>query len=434
MSNNNTIDLMEKLVDPTNLALACQRVFSNKGAPGVDGMTVYELGAYLPKHINELAGRIRNEEYKPSPVLRVEIPKPDGGVRLLGIPTVIDRMVQQAVAQVLTPIFEPTFSDSSYGFRPGRSAQDAACKMLEYFDEGYTHAVDIDIRKYFDSINHDKLINFVREEVKDERIIRLIKKFLKSGVMKDGLTSPTEVGAPQGGGISPLLSNIYLTKLDKLLEARGHKFVRYADDCNIYLKTRRAAERVMKNISEYLEGYLRLEVNQDKSQVGSPLKLKFLGFSLWEIRGNSGIRPHEKSLKRFKEKVVTITKRNRGQSVERVIKELKEYTVGWIGYFGIASFASRAEKLDGWIRTRLRQYIWKQWKRVRTRFKRLQAHGIGKDKAWQWANTRKGYWRVAHSPILTRAMPNKYLAQLGYDELKARYAYTARRLKERLDC
>jgi group II intron reverse transcriptase/maturase len=351
----------------------------------------------------------------------VEIPKPDGGKRLLGIPKVIDRMVRQAIAQVLTPIYEQLFSNHSYGFRPGRSAHDAIKEAYGYYSEGYSHVVDLDLEKYFDTVNHDKLIAMLREEVKDERVIALIRKYLKSGVLFGGLVSSTTKGVPQGGNLSPLLSDIYLDKFDRMLESRGLQFVRYADDCNIYVKTIRAAERVMKSSTSYLEGVLKLKVNQAKSQVGSPLRLKFLGFSLWQIKEKSGIRPHEKSLKRFKEKVRLLTKRNRGRSVKTILEELKRYTVGWLGYFGLASFASRAKELDGWIRARLRMYIWKQWKLVRTRIKKLRSFGLDWEKAWQWANTRKGYWRIAHSPILSAILNNEYLAKLGYDELAKRY-------------
>jgi group II intron reverse transcriptase/maturase len=305
-------------------------------------------------------------------------------------------------------------------------------KALEYYNDGYTHAVDIDLAKFFDTLNHDLLISFLREEVKDERIISLIRKFLKSGVMVDGLTSPTLDGAPQGGPLSPLLSNIYLTKLDKTLETRGLRFVRYADDCNIYVKSRRAAERVMRTTTDYLEGTLKLKVNQDKSQVGSPLKLKFLGFSLWKINGKTGIRPHGKSLIRFKEKVKAITKRNCGRSLSSILEELKRYTVGWVGYYSIGTLASKAKELDGWIRTRLRQYVWKQWKRVKTRFKNLQKHGVAREQAWQWANTRKGYWRTAHSPILMKSLTNECLKKLGYDDLTNRYGVVTTQRKASL--
>lgn len=413
--------LLQKVVAPHNMRSAAEQVVRNKGAPGIDGMAVDELLPYLKKHYHELVGRILNDGYRASPVRRVEIPKPDGGKRLLGIPTVIDRMVQQAIAQVLAPVFEPVFSDHSYGFRPGRSAHDAVRKAYGYYEEGYRHVVDIDMAKYFDTINHDKLMNMLREHVDDKGLCRLIFRFLRSGVMKDGICSPTPQGAPQGGPLSPILSNIYLTKFDRLLEGRGLRFVRYADDCNIYVKSPRAAERVMASCSRFLEGTLKLKVNREKSQVGSPLKLKFLGFALYDVRGKSGIRIHEKSEKRFRDKVRDITKRNRGRSVESIFRSLKKYVVGWMGYYRLAALTSKAEKLDGWIRMRMRMYIWKQWKLVRTRCRNLRALGIDRERAWMWANSRKGYCRIAHSQVLSRSLTNAYLVKLGFVSLTELY-------------
>jgi group II intron reverse transcriptase/maturase len=414
-------DLMEAILNRDNLNEAYQKVKGNKGAPGVDNMTVDELLPYLKRHKDEIIGKIRNGSYRPKPVRRVEIPKPDGGVRLLGIPTVMDRFVQQAIAQVLSPRFEETFSEHSYGFRPGRSAHDALLQVKGYFDEGYKHVVDIDLAKYFDTVNHGKLIHMLREIVKDERVIKLIRRFLISGVMINGLVSPTEEGVPQGGPLSPLLSNIYLTKFDRMLEERGLRYARYADDCNIYVKTQRAAARVMETATKYLEETLKLKVNQAKSTVGSPLRLKFLGFSLWDIKGKTGIRVHEKSIKRFRDKVRKITKRNRGRSIKVILEELRRYTVGWLAYYRLANMISRVGKLDQWIRRRLRTYIWKQWKRVRTRFKNLQHYKVKREEAWKWANTRKGYWHIAKSQILHTTLTNKVLEGLGYDDLSGRY-------------
>ncbi|MDR1296410.1 MAG: group II intron reverse transcriptase/maturase [Deltaproteobacteria bacterium] len=405
--------LLEQALEYDNMRAAAERVISNKGAPGTDKMTVRQLLPYLEKHYEELVEQIRNGGYRPKPVRRVEIPKPDGGVRLLGVPSVVDRMVQQAVAQVIVPIYEPLFSDHSYGFRPERSAHDAVKEAKEYFSEGYNHVVDIDLAKYFDSICHDKLMSMLREVLDDKALRELICKFLKSGVMIGGLVSPTTEGAPQGGPISPVLSNIYLTKFDRMLESRGLKFVRYADDCNIYVKSRRAADRVMKSATSFLEGTLKLKVNQDKSKVGSPTRLKFLGFAMWKINGKSGIRVHEKSLKRFKDKVRRITRRNRGRSVETVFKEFETYAKGWLGYYRLASLVSKLGELDGWVRARSRAYIWKQWKRTRTKAKNLRKLGIDRETAWMWANTRKGYWRIAHSQVLSKSLTNKYLEERG---------------------
>lgn len=416
-----TVDLLERIIEMNNLVTAARKVIANKGAPGVDGMTVEELLPYLEKHGPELIGLLRTGRYSPRPVRRVEIDKPDGGTRLLGIPSVIDRMFQQAVAQVLVPMYEPKFSDASYGFRPGRSAHDALIKVRDYYIEGYTHVVDIDLAKFFDTVNHEKLVRMLREEIKDERVISLIRKFLKSGVLIGGLFSRTEEGVPQGGPLSPLLSNIYLTKFDRTLEQRGLRFVRYADDCNIFVKSRRAAERVMTSATRYLERALLLKVNQAKSLVGSPLKVKFLGFSLWKFGDKAGIRIHEKSVKRFKKKVIEITKRNRGLSVREVTKQLKRYTVGWLGYYWPASMAAKVKAWDAWIRRRLRCYIWKQWKRIKKRMQSLVKLGANKTQAWKWANSRKGYWRVSKSLILHTTLTNEELIKVGFDELTRRY-------------
>ena len=345
-------NLLERILDRNNLNQAYLKVKRNGGSAGVDGMTVEEMLPYLREHREELLESLRSERYKPKAVRRVEIPKPDGGKRMLGVPTVIDRMIQQAIVQVLQPMYEPLFSENSYGFRPKRSAQQAMKQALEYYNEGYTQVVDLDLAKYFDTVNHEILIGMLREQVKDERVIRLIRKYLKSGVMINGLISPTTEGTPQGGNLSPLLSNIYLTAFDRMLESRGHKFVRYADDCNIYVKSRRAAERVMANCTKFLEGKLKLKVNRKKSQVGSPLRLKFLGFSMYKTGKKAGIRPHGKSIKRFKDKIRELTSRKQARSVELILKRLKRYTVGWLGYYSIADMESRIKSLNEWIRRR----------------------------------------------------------------------------------
>jgi group II intron reverse transcriptase/maturase len=411
------------LVSRENLNAAYKKVKRNGGAPGVDGMTVDEAAPYLKEHGDEIIWRIIKGKYKPSPVRRVEIPKPDGGVRLLGVPTVVDRVVQQAVVQVLTPVFEPTFSDSSYGFRPGRSAHMAVMKAKEYYEDGYKYVVDIDLAKYFDTVNHDILMDMVMMEVKERPIIRLIRAFLKSGVMADGVVSLTDEGTPQGGNLSPLLSNIYLTRFDRLLEERGHKFVRYADDCNVYLKSRRAAERVMEKSIEFLEGKtMRLKVNRDKSRVGSPTQIKFLGFRFYtRSNGTKGISVHPKSVKRFKAKVKQITKRNRGKSFDQIVYELKRYTDGWIQYYGIADMKTLMAELNQWIRRRLRMYIWKQWKKIRTKFTNLMKLGVKRGKAWEWANTRKSYWHTANSWILSTTITNERLARRGYADISEKY-------------
>jgi group II intron reverse transcriptase/maturase len=413
--------LLVKVLDRSNLNRAYKRVRDNGGAPGIDGMTTDELFKYLKEHGVELIASISLGKYRPQPVRRVEIPKPDGGKRQLGIPTVVDRVIQLAIAQVLEPIFEPEFSDGSYGFRPGRSAHQAIRKARKYYDEGYNRVVDIDLAKYFDTINHDLLINMLREKVKDEKLLSLIRKCLKSGVMFNGVRNRTDKGSTQGSPLSPLLSNIYLTKFDRMLEARGHKFVRYADDCNIYVKSLRAGVRVMSGCTRYLERVLKLKVNQEKSAIGSPLRLKFLGFSLYRGKNGTRIRAHAKSLNRFKAKLKYITRRNRGISVGTVLNNLKSYVRGWLGYYAIADMSTSMKELTEWVRRRIRMYIWKQWKRIRTRFSNLKKLGVGEGQAWQWANTRKGYWRISGSWILTTTLTNERLANLGFDNFSKRY-------------
>ena len=418
------MELMEKILHRDNLNEAYRRVYMNKGASGVDGVTVDELLEYHREHIAELLESIRARRYKPQPVRRVEIPKPDEGVRLLGIPTVVDRVIMQATSQVLIPIYEKKFSDRSYGFRPGKSAQQAIEQSRKYINEGYTWTVDIDLEKYFDTVNQDKLMRIISQDVKDGRVISLIRKFLKSGVMINGVVIETEEGFAQGGNISPLLSNIMLHELDVVLEKRGLRFCRYADDCNIYVKSRKAAERVMKGITRFIEGDLKLKVNRNKSTVDRPWKLKFLGFSFYynANKGEYRIRVHQKSIARFKAKLKKLTGRSNGMGMDFRLKELKQAIQGWVNYFRIADMKSLVENLDGWLRRRVRMVVWKMWKRVRTRFKNLQKLGLDKAKAWEFANTRKGYWRVSGSPILSTTVTNKALGKRGLVSISAIYS------------
>ena len=419
---NGADELLERLLDRDNLNEAYRKVKRNGGAAGIDGMTVEELLPYLKEHKEEMLRKLRTGKYKPKPVRRVDIPKPGGGTRQLGIPTVLDRMIQQALVQVLTPIFEPTFSEGSFGFRPGRSAHQAIQKTKEYYEEGYRYVVDIDMEKYFDTVNHDILMTQVQKKVESRTVRKLIRAFLTSGVMTDGMWKASVEGTPQGGPLSPLLSNIYLSQFDRMLEERGHRFVRYADDCNVYVKSMRAAERVMEGCVEYLEGKLRLRVNREKSRTGSPLKRKFLGFSLYATaKGKAKIRPHQKPKQMFRKKIRQITKRNRGRSMERILQELNRFTQGWIRYYGIGEMKQFMADMNQWIRRRLRMYIWKQWKKVSARLRNLQLLGIDRRKAWEWANTRKGYWRIANSFILTRTLTDKYLASLGYKDVAKQY-------------
>lgn len=369
-------DLMRKVLDDDNIEQALKQVVANKGAPGVDGMTVDELMENKEALKAEITTAIMEGKYRPKPVRRVEIPKPDGGVRKLGVPTVQDRLVQQMVAQVLTPIFDPTFSDSSYGFRPGRSAHDAIGAVMDLYDDGYVVAVSIDLSKYFDTIPQDKLLNMLRKTIKDDALIELIKRFLKSGVaLPDGLVGPTPEGSPQGGPLSPLLSNIYLDRFDKEMERRGLHFVRYADDANIYVRTERAAERVMESATSFLEDILKLKVNRDKSKIGSPMELKYLGFKLGKDEfGNTIVVPHEKSIQRFKIRQKEILRRYRGDSLEKILKEWKRYAKGWMAYFGTGPF-ELYRVLDAHARRRVRAILLRQWKTPKNRQKQLRRIG-----------------------------------------------------------
>lgn len=416
-----TNNLLEKILDSENLRLAFRRVKSNKGSHGVDGMKVDELPKFLKQNIIHLKKSILEGTYRPKPVRRVEIPKPDGGIRLLGIPTVVDRMVQQAIALVLTPIFEKTFSENSYGFRPNRDAKQAIAKAKEYMEEGYKWVVDIDLAKYFDTVNHDKLMALVAKEVKDKRVLKLIRLFLQSGVMINGVVIETEEGCPQGGPLSPLLSNVMLTELDRELERRGHKFCRYADDNNIYVKSKKAGDRVMRSITEFIENKLKLKVNKDKSAVDRPWRRKFLGFTFYQWYGKIGIRVHQKSINKFKSKIRTITSRSSGKSMEYRMKKLKQCIVGWLNYFAIADISRLTKELDEWTRRRIRMCFWKQWKKIRTKYDNLKKLGVAERKAYEFANTRKGYWRISNSPILATTLTNSHLENIGYTSIHKRY-------------
>ena len=417
-----TENLLDWVLERDNLKQAYEQVVRNKGSHGIDGMTVAQLKSYLQGNWVEVRSRLLAGTYKPSAVRRVEIPKPDGGIRLLGIPTVLDRMIQQAIAQVLNGVFDHTFSEHSYGFRRGRSAHDAVTAALEHISDGYRVVVDMDLEKFFDRVNHDKLMSLIARRVGDKRLLKLIRAYLESGIMINGLEVISEEGVPQGGNLSPLLSNIMLDELDKELERRGHRFVRYADDCNIYVKSRRAGQRVYESIKQYLETKLKLKVNESKSAVASPTRRKFLGFSFYYKKGGEpSIRIHERPLQRLKEKVKRLTNRNWGTNMEYRLKKLAEVTNGWVNYFALADGANRLQSIDEWLRRRLRACIWKQWKRIRTKFKNLQRLGLDKQKAWEFANTRKSYWRTANSPILKRTITNHRLELRGFKSLVKRY-------------
>jgi RNA-directed DNA polymerase len=412
----NSEQLMEEVCERKNCEQALARVKSNKGSAGIDGMTVEELPNYLKKHWPIIREHLLSGTYKPQPVKRVEIPKPDGGIRQLGIPTVLDRFIQQAVMQVLQRRWDQTFSDHSYGFRPGRSAHQAVTKAQQYIAAGYGWVVDLDLEKFFDRVNHDKLMAKLAQRISDKRLLKLIRAFLRAGVMEGGLVSPVDEGTPQGGPLSPLLSNIVLDELDRELERRGHRFVRYADDSNIYVRSQRAGERVMKSVSAFITKKLKLKVNEQKSAVSQPSKRKFLGFSFtWHREPKRRIAP--KAIARFKQRVRELTRRTRGVRVETMVAQLSRYLTGWRGYFRFCQTPTVLRKLEEWIRRRLRSVIWKQWKQARVRFAELTKRGVGKDLAAQTAGSAHGPWRLSNSPALTIALPNAYFVSLGLTPL-----------------
>ena len=415
-----SVELWGRIWERQNLLTALERVERNGGAPGIDGMTVAELRPYLKEHWLEVREALDQQTYRPSPVRRVEIPKPGGGVRLLGIPTVMDRFLQQAMAQALTTLFEPLFSTQSYGFRPGRSAHQAVRQAQEYVQEGYEWVVDIDLEKYFDRVNHDMLMARVARVVKDKRVLKLIRTYLNSGVMVNGVVQDTAEGTPQGGPLSPLLSNIMLDDLDKELEKRGHKFVRYADDCNIYVRTRRAGQRVKESVKRFLEKKLKLKVNPKKSKVERATRVKILGFSFYKRKGEVHIRVAKQSLDRFRNKLRRLTKRTRSGKQEEVIEAINQYTMGWIAYYRLADTPSVLAGLDSWIRRRLRQMVWKRWKRGRTRYRKLVKLGVPRERAGLGA-VGKSPWHMSRTPVINEALSNAYWRNSGLKSIKARY-------------
>ncbi len=413
-------ELWDRVWERQNLLAALERVERNGGAPGIDGMTVKELRPYLKEHWLEVREALDQQTYRPIPVRRVEIPKPDGGMRLLGIPTVKDRFLQQAIAQALTPLFEPLFSTQSYGFRPGRNAHQAVKQAQEYVQAGYEWVVDIDLEKYFDRVNHDMLMARVARVVKDKRVLKLIRAYLNSGVMVKGVVLDTAEGTPQGGPLSPLLSNIMLDDLDKELERRGHKFVRYADDCNIYVRTQRAGERVMGSVKRFLEKKLKLKVNPKKSKVERASRAKFLGFSFYKRKGEVHIRVAKRSLERFRDKLRGLTKRTRSGKLEEVIEAINQYTMGWIAYYRLADTPRVFEELDGWTRRRLRQMVWKRWKRGTTRYRKLVKLGVPRERAGLGA-VGKSPWHMSRTPVNNEALSNAYLRNSGLRSIKTWY-------------
>ncbi|MFL8939352.1 group II intron reverse transcriptase/maturase [Rossellomorea oryzaecorticis] len=412
--------MLERILSRENLALALKRVERNKGSHGVDGMPVQNLRAHLHTHWASLREEIQSGTYQPQPVRRVEIPKPNGGKRKLGIPTVVDRFIQQAIAQVLTTEYDPTFSTHSYGFRPNKRGHNAVREARSYMKQGLRWVVDMDLEKFFDKVNHDRLMRTLSKRIKDPNLLRLIRRYLQAGILEDGLVRPNTEGTPQGGPLSPLLSNIVLDELDKELEGRGLCFVRYADDCNIYVRSKRAGLRVMKSITRFIERTLKLKVNEKKSAVDRPWKRRFLGFS-FTFHINPKIRVSRESIKRCKQRIRELTSRRKSMNMKDRIDKLNRYLVGWLGYYKLAETPTIFMDLDKWIRRRLRMIRWKEWKKIKTKYKNLKKYGVQERKAWEWANTRKGYWRVASSPILHNALGNRYWDNQGLKSLYSRY-------------
>ena len=410
-----TDNLMDKILHKDNLNKAYKKVKSNKGAGGVDGMNVDELLTYLRENQKQLIQKIKDRKYKPNPVRRVEIPKEDKGkVRKLGIPTVVDRVIQQAITQVLSPIYEEQFSNNSYGFRPKRGAHDALKQCQRNVNEGYMYVVDMDLEKFFDTVCQSKLIEILSRTIKDGRVISLIHKYLNAGVIQNGMFERTEVGVPQGGPLSPLLSNIMLNELDKELEKRGHRFVRYADDCMIFCKSKKSAERTLTNIIPFIEGKLYLKVNQDKTVVEQISKVKYLGYAFYRNKGKCRFRVHPKSIKKMKDKIRELTSRSNGWGNEYRALKLTQYIRGWVNYFGMADMKNLLKGTDEWLRHKIRTVYWKQWKKTKTKYKKLKELDVDAEKAWKCANTRKGNWYSSGNFIVQTAFNNNKLRELGY--------------------
>lgn len=414
--------LLERILSRENMTKAFKRVTANKGAPGIDGMQTDELRDYLKAGWPFIKADLLDGSYRPDAVKRVEIPKPGGGRRLLGIPTVPDRLIQQAVAQQLSLLYDGSFSERSYGFRPGRSAHQAAEQARRYLEAGKRFIVDLDLEKFFDRVNHDILLNLLSQRVSDKRVLRLIGNYLRSGIMKEGVVSPNREGTPQGGPLSPVLSNILLDELDRELQRRGHSFVRYADDCSIFVSSRRAGERVLSSVSKWLWEELRLKLNGHKSSVRTMGNYSLLGFSFYGSQRGIRLRISPGSYTRLKDKLRWLTRRNWPLSIADRLDRLKVYLRGWLHYFAVGDGKKALEGLDRWLRGRIRMCLWKQWKVPKARIRNLVKLGIPKWQAYQWGNTRRSYWRTAHSPILTTSLSNGKLQEMGYYSLSAEYA------------
>ena len=416
LTNVTTLEngLLEQILSPSNLNRAFKKVRSNKGKGGVDKMEVDELKAHLVENRDELLRSIRDGKYRPKPVRRVEIPKENGKKRLLGIPTAVDRVIQQAIAQVLSPIYEQQFLPHSYGFRPRKNAYQALKKCRDYITEGYIYAVDMDLQQFFDTVNHSKLVEILSRTIKDGRVISLIHKYLHAGVVDGGKFEETELGVPQGGPLSPLLGNTMLHELDKELQRRGHRFVRYADDLMIVCKSKRSAERTLRNIIPFIEEKLFLKVNKEKTNVSNISKTKFLGYTFYRYKGKGRLRAHSSSIQKMKQRIKLLTSRSNGWGEVRRKEALNQFIRGWVNYFKLADMKSLMQKVDLWYRRRLRMCFWKRWKLIRTRLRNLQKLGIYKSKALKLASTRKGCWKISGTPTLNAAITKKRLREAGY--------------------
>lgn len=401
-------------MDRRNVEKALLQVERNKGVGGVDGMQTDELRDYLNTHYQHLRKEVLAGSYKPSPVRKVEIPKPQGGVRMLGIPTVLDRLLQQAISGWLVQFYEPGFSEFSYGFRPNKNAHQAVLQARIFLNEGKRHVIELDLEKFFDKVNHDKLMSLLMRKIRDAATLRLIGQYLRSGIMEDGIVSQRVEGTPQGSPLSPLLSNIILDELDRELSSRGLSFVRYADDCSIYVRSEKSAHRVLASITRYIEKELKLKVNREKSKVSHPTKSTLLGFSFYRDKGAWAIRIAKKSIDRIREKSKAITRRNNGSNTRQKILKMQPLIQGWVNYFSIAKAKSVMQDLDALVRLRLRMGIWKEWKKCRTRVSNLLKLKAGKQKSYEWGNSSRGYCRVAHSPILCTTLNNAYFTRQGY--------------------
>jgi len=413
-ANRQENGLLEQILNRSNLNKAYKRVKKNKGAHGVDGMEVEHLLPYLKDKGNELIQSVLGGKYRPNPVRRVEIPKDNGKKRKLGIPTLVDRVVQQAIAQILSPMYEPQFCETSYGFRPNRSTHNALRKCKEYANQGYTYVVDMDLEKFFDTVNQSKMTEILSRTVQDGRVISLIHKYLIAGAVDKGRFEETNIGLVQGGSISPLSSNIMLNELDHELERRGIRFVRYADDMLLFAKTKRSAQRMLEHILPFIEGDLKLKVNREKTVVAYIGKVKFLGYGFYPSKGGVKLRVHSRSISKMKAKIKEITSRSNALGYELLKLKLKQFITGWVNYFKLADMKSQLKQIDEWMRRRLRMYMWKRWKRVRTRYKMLRKLGSNHSNAIKYANTRKGYWRIANSPILNCSITDARLRRAGY--------------------